>query len=62
MNAERKEGSSGGREAVSKDSGVEVICVAQEADMGDWGARVSVGRDEIAGEMFMKAVSSRMCR
>lgn len=59
MNEERKEGSSGEREAVSKDSGVEVICVAQEADLGDGGARVSVGRDEIAGEMFTKAVSEQ---
>ena len=45
----------------SKDSGVEVICVAQLADPGDGGVgrRVSVGRDELAGEMFMKVVSKQ---
>lgn len=35
VNEKRKER----REAVSKDSGVEIICVAQWADLGDGGGR-----------------------
>lgn len=47
----------------SKDSGVEVICVAPLADAGGGGGAGRGGefllRDELAGEMFMKALSKQ---
>lgn len=62
MNEERKERSSGGRQAKQRLRCGSDLCssVGRSRRWGSWeGRRVSVGRDELAGEMFMKVVSKQ---
>lgn len=57
-----KKKSSHGRETVSKGSGIQIICVVQQANQEEMEGvgSVSVRIVEINGEVFMKAVNEQI--